>query len=223
MSQCQFSASHSKTGLTYLPIFCRRCSNLQDPKKACVNLQHQRRVHLLALVQISLAHMCTLPGSGFSACVVHTKHFPCNAQASLYCMSGAGTSPITASMLHAPLVKVSTSVAHTDCYMYSWVFQRVCGCCSTDCCGQKGNCRTFTRQYHRLAWDGIRVENCVFVGHAGICRTPMRQCQHRAPASSCCTVWWRSCLPAMQTAPQLTPTACSWAGFWMSLLASSAS
>ena len=36
--------------------------------------------------------------------------------------------------------------------------------------------------------------NTVFGGHAGVCRTPMRRCQHRAPASSCCTVWWRSCL-----------------------------
>ena len=122
VSPCQLSASHSKTFVTYLPNFCHHCSNLQDPNSACVNLQQRRRVHLLPLVQVPLAHMCTLPGSGFSAHVVHTKHFPCNAQASPCCMSGAGTSPITASMLHAPLVKVSTSVAHTDWWMYSWVF-----------------------------------------------------------------------------------------------------
>lgn len=58
---------------------------------------------------------------------------------------------------------------------------------------------------------------------AGTCKTQMHQSPPRAPASSCCTVWWRSCLHAMGIEPLPTPTGCSWAGFWMSLSASSAS
>lgn len=66
-------------------------------------------------------------------------------------------------------------------------------------------------------------KNSVWRLLAGTCRTPMHRSPPKAPASSCCTAWWRSCLHAMGIEPLPTPTGCSWAGFWMSLSASSAS
>ncbi len=128
--------------------------------------------------------------------------------------------------MHAALIKASTSIALTDWWMYSWVTFRVkdfCDAAAVVMQESAGPLRGTINVWYGLTLNfGIFID-AGFVGHAGICRTPMRPYPRRAPASSCCTVWWKSCLRAMQTAPQPTPTDCSWAGFWTSLSASSAS
>lgn len=44
---------------------------------------------------------------------------------------------------------------------------------------------------------------------AGTCRIQTHRCPLKVPASSCCTVWLRSCLPATAIEPLPTPTGCS--------------